>query len=266
MKIIRFLVLLAVITGLFAGCGENKASDTSNATSAAENPLSLQKTAAQPTEEPAAKNDTKHQWVIRIDQTITAPFMGELGGQDEIMSQNTMKLIATNDNDSPYDGEFTGTAYIASIANIKEQLGDPEDLDYLEYKSSHEAHEFTFSLIPQNLASLTSDKGLDERLADVSACNFLMLTKGGNPGNVKGSAMGHQFARADQLDFSLNCSLQQTNSQIELKTDMFGTFTGTISWSSETVELGPLTIDDDFDPAPLVQDKDFDPAPLVPKK
>jgi hypothetical protein len=77
-----------------------------------------------------------------------------------------------------------------------------------------------------------------------------MPTEGGNPDNVKGSAMGHQFARADQLDFSLNCSLQQTNNQIELKTDMFGTFTGTISWSAETVELGPLTIDDDFDPAP----------------
>jgi hypothetical protein len=265
-KIIKFLVLVAVITGLLAGCGMNKASGTGTIPSTTKSPPSLQKTAAQPVEEPAEKNDTRHQWVIKIEQTITAPFMGELGGQDEIISQNTMKLIATNDNDSPYEGKFTGTAYITSIANIKEQLGDPEDLEYLEYKSSHEAHEFTFSLIPQNLASLTRDKGLDERLADVSACEFLMPTEGGNPDNVKGSAMGHQFARADQLDFSLNCSLQQTNNQIELKTDMFGTFTGTISWSAETVELGPLTIDDDFDPAPLVQDKDFDPAPLVPKK
>ena len=259
MKIIKFLVLVTVITGLLAGCGMNKASGTGNVSSTAKSPSSLQKAAAQPAEDPAEKNDTKHQWVIKIDQTITAPFMGELGGQDEIMSQNTMKLIATNDNDSPYEGQFTGTAYITSIANIKEQLGDPEDLEYLEYKSSHEAHEFTFSLIHQNLASLTRDKGLDERLADVSACEFLMPTKGGNPGNVKGSAMGHQFARTDQLDFSLNCSLLSPATDISF-------LCGNIAWTAETVALEPLTVDDDFDPAPLVQDKDFDPAPLVPKK
>jgi len=242
-KTIRLLVLLAIITGLYTGCGVNKA---------VVNPSPSQETVPQPAEVSEVKNDTKHRWVIKIDQTITAPFMGELGGQDEIMSQNTMKLIAANDNDSPYDGEFTGTAYIFSYTNMKEQLGDPEDLGFLDYKSSHEAHGFKFSLVPENLASLTREKDLDERLADVSAGEFLMPTKGGNPGNVEGSAKGYQFGRADNLDFSLNCSLRQTNGQIELKTDMFGTFTGTIAWSAETAELENLTPDDDFDPAPLV--------------
>lgn len=257
MRIIRSLVLLATIAVLLAGCGMNKA---------VVNPTSLQETDSQQAEVPEVKNDIKHRWVIKIDQTITAPFMGELGGQDEIMSQNTMKLIATNDNDSPYDGVFTGTAYITSNTNIKEQLGDPEDLGFLDYKSSHEAHGFEFSLVPQDIASLTREKGLDERLADVSSCEFVMPTKGGDPGNVEGSAKGYQFGRSDNLDYLLNCTLLQTNGQIELKTDMFGTFTGTIIWSAETSELEDLTQDDDFDPAPLVPDNDFDPAPLVPKE
>jgi hypothetical protein len=170
-KIIKFLVLVAVITGLLAGCGMNKASGTGTIPSTTKSPPSLQKTAAQPVEEPAEKNDTRHQWVIKIEQTITAPFMGELGGQDEIISQNTMKLIATNDNDSPYEGKFTGTAYITSIANIKEQLGDPEDLDIWNTKAAMRPMSLHFLLFPKS-CSLTRDKGLDERLADVSAVSF----------------------------------------------------------------------------------------------
>jgi len=183
-------------------------------------------------------------WVIKIDQTITAPYMGSLGGQSEIMSENTMRMIATNHNDSPYDGQFTGTAYITSFTDMKKELEDPENIDFLEYKTSHEAHGFTFVLKPTDLAALTQDDKIDERLADVSTAEFLMPTKGENPATVKGSAGGYQFAWGDKLDFSLTCVMQQTKSNIELNTDMFGSFAGTIKRLSEDeldFEIAPLT-------------------------
>lgn len=183
-------------------------------------------------------------WVIKIDQTITAPYMGSLGGQSEIMSENTMTLIATNENDSPYDGEFTGTAYITSYTDMKEELDNPENIDFLEYKTSHEAHGFTFILKPTDLAVLTKDENADDRLAEVSTAEFLMPTKGENPANVKGSAGGYQFAWGDKLDFSLTCVMQQINTKIELETDMFGTFAGTIERLSEDkldFEIAPIT-------------------------
>jgi len=183
-------------------------------------------------------------WVIKIDQTIAAPFMGSLGGQSEIMSENTMTLIATNKNNSPYDGEFTGTAYITSYTDMKEELGDPENIDFLEYKTSHESHGFTFVLKPTDIASLIKDEKKNEKLADVSTAEFLMSTKGDNPATVKGSAGGYQFAWGDKLDFSLTCVIQQTNNKIELKTDMFGTFDGTIEQMSQDeldFDLAPLT-------------------------
>ena len=195
-----------------------------------------------PTEPPTEAGS--YCWAIRIDQTIMAPYMGSLGGQSEIMSENKMTLIATNDNESPYDGEFTGTAYITSYTDMKKELGDPENIDLLEYKNSHVAHGFIFILKPTDLAALTEDKNVDEGLVEVATAEFLMPTKGENPGNVKGSAGGYQFAIGEKLDFSLTCSIQQTNSKIELKTDMFGTFEGKIERLNKDeldFEIAPLT-------------------------
>lgn len=235
------VILMICLMFSFSGCVEiftgKEKENSIPSKPASQEPLNDTESAKQPDEE------GPYSWVIKIEQTITAPYMGSLGGQSEIMSENTMMLIATNNNNSPYDGEFTGTAYIASYTDMKEELDNPENIDFLEIKTSHEAHGFTFVLKPTDLAALTRDENIDERLVDVSTAEFLMPTKGDNPATVKGSAEGYQFARGEKLDFSLTCAIQQTNNKIELKTDMFGTFTGTIELMSKD-EL-------DFEPVPL---------------
>ena len=86
--------------------------------------------------EPAQETSAQNCWVIKIDQTITTPYLGELGDQNEITTENTIRLVATNYNDSPYDGEFTGTAYIRSYSDLKEQFV-VGDVDYLEIDNNH---------------------------------------------------------------------------------------------------------------------------------
>ncbi|MEA4814269.1 MAG: hypothetical protein VB112_05145 [Oscillospiraceae bacterium] len=173
-------------------------------------------------------------WVIKIDQTITAPYLGELGDQNEITTENTVRLVATNDNDSPYDGEFTGTAYIRSYADLKNQFG-LGDVDYLEIDNSHEAHDFTFTLEKTGVVPLTPVQ--DERYHYCAKSHFLMPTKGDNPANMLGSAQGYQFSNEEDLDYSVTCDLEQSEQKITLNTDMFGCFEGTMEWTNEVPEI-----------------------------
>lgn len=196
--------------------------------------------AEKPTETSQTKEPVlKHHWVIKIEETITAPYLGELGGQSEILSENKMSFLATNDNDNPYDGEFTGTAFISSFTDLKKQMG-VDNTEYLNLKNNHEAHDFKFTLKPSNLSTLIKDKALDDRLNEVASSEFFMPTKGDNPATVFGSAEGFQFEVGEKLDFSLKCDLNQTNNKITLQTDMFGTFSGTIEWVADKVEIAPL--------------------------
>lgn len=173
-------------------------------------------------------------WVIKIDQTITAPYLGELGNQNEITTENTMRLVATNSSDSPYDGEFTGTAYIRSYADLKEQFG-VGDVDYLKIDNSHEAHDFTFALNKTGVVPLTPVQ--DERYHYCAKSHFLMPTKGDNPANMLGAAQGYQFSTEEKLDYSLTCDLEQSEQEIILHTDMFGRFEGTLEWTDEVPEI-----------------------------
>jgi len=184
--------------------------------------------------EPAQETSDQNCWVIKIDQTITAPYLGELGDQNEISTENTMRLVATNSNDSPYDGEFTGTAYIRSYADLKEQFG-VADVDYLKIDNSHEAHDFTFTLNKTGVVPLTPVQ--DERDHYCAKSHFLMPTKGDNPANMLGAAQGYKFSTEEKLDYSVTCDLEQSEQEIILNTDMFGRFEGTLEWTNEVPEI-----------------------------
>lgn len=191
--------------------------------------------------EPAQETSDENCWVIKIDQTIIAPYLGELGDQNEISAENTLSLVATNSSDSPYDGEFTGTAYIRSYADLKEQFG-LGNVDYMEIDTSHEAHDFTFTLNKTGVVPLTPVQ--DERYHYTAKSHFLMPTKGDNPANVLGAAQGYQFSNNDEkLDYSLTCDLEQCEQKITLNTDMFGSFEGTMEWTNEVPEISAPTAD-----------------------
>lgn len=175
-------------------------------------------------------------WVIQIDQTITAPYLGELGGQDTILSENTLQLVAVNDSDSPYDGMFTGTAYLTSEMDAKEQF-NVANVDYLNLNNRHEAHDFTFALSKTNVVPLPLESDPDQRILFDSTSHFLMPTTGENPASATGSAEGYSFSTASDLDFSVTCDLEQSYQNITLETDMFGTFEGTLTWTDEVPEL-----------------------------
>ncbi len=188
------------------------------------------------------ENTDGYCWVIKINQTIAAPYLGELADQGAIMSENTMKLVATNDNDSPYDGEFIGTAYIKSYTNAKEEFG-VVNADILDLNNNHEAHDFKFTLKKTGVVPLTSGQDVDERIHNYAKSHFLMPTKGDNPANVKGSVEGYQFAQGSELNFSLTCDMEQTDQKVILKTDMFGEFEGTLEWTNEIPEISSPATD-----------------------
>ncbi|MEA4921042.1 MAG: hypothetical protein VB078_08995 [Clostridiaceae bacterium] len=190
--------------------------------------------------EPVRETSAQNCWVIKIDQTITAPYLGELGDQNEITTENTIKLVATNYNDSPYDGEFTGIAYIRSYADLKEQF-DVGDADYLEIDNNHEAHDFTFALNKTGIVPLTPVQ--DQRYHYCAKSHFLMPTKGDNPANMLGAAQGYQFSNEKKLDFSVTCDLEQSDQKITLNTDMFGSFEGTLEWTNEVPEISAPAAD-----------------------
>lgn len=183
---------------------------------------------------PAQETTAQNCWVIKIDQTITAPYLGDLGDQNEIMTDNTMRLVAVNSSDSPYDGKFTGTAYIRSYANLKEQF-NVGDVDYLELDNNHEAHSFKFTLEKTSIVPLTPVQ--DERCHYCAKSHFLMPTKGDNPANSLGAAQGYDFSNEEDLDFSVTCDLEQRDQKIILNTDMFGSFEGTLAWTDEVPEI-----------------------------
>lgn len=184
--------------------------------------------------EATPENTDGYCWVIKIDQTITAPYLGELADQDEITSENTMKLVAVNDNESPYDGEFTGEACITSHTDAKEEFG-VANADFLVLDNSHEAHDFTFALSKTDVVPLTPVQ--DERLHYCAKSQFSMPTNGDNPANVLGAAQGYQFADESDLNFSVTCKMIQSNQTITLKTDMFGEFEGTLEWTNDIPEI-----------------------------
>lgn len=187
------------------------------------------------------ENTDGYCWVIKINQTIAAPYLGELADQGTIMSENTMKLVATNDNDSPYDGKFIGTAYIKSYTNAKEEF--VVNADILDLNNNHEAHDFKFTLKKTGVVPLTSGQVVYERIHNYAKSHFLMPTKGDNPANVKGSVEGYQFAQGSELNFSLTCDMEQTDQKVILKTDMFGEFEGTLEWTNEIPEISSPATD-----------------------
>ena len=183
---------------------------------------------------PTQETSAKKFWVIKIDQTITAPYLGELGDENEISTENTMRLVAVNYNDSPYDGEFTGTAYIRCYADLKEQFG-VGDVDYLELNNNHEAHDFTFTLNKTGVVPLTPVQ--DERNHYCAKSHFLMPTKGDNPANMMGAVKGYQISNEEKLDYSVTCNMEQSEQKITLNTDMFGSFEGTLEWTDKVPEI-----------------------------
>ncbi|MGB7605947.1 MAG: hypothetical protein WBL93_10780 [Lutisporaceae bacterium] len=187
------------------------------------------------------ESQEKKFWLIKIDQKNNEPFMGSLG-DNSIPAENTMHFIAMNDSESPYEGVFRGYADIESFTDLKEALG-VDNTEYLNISAKHTAETFTFNLTPTELASLTKDEKANPLLVEASKADFLMPTKGDNPASVFGSVQGYKFSENKKLDYSLTCTLTQLNGIIELKTDMFGLFTGTIVRMNED-EL-------EFEPAPL---------------
>jgi hypothetical protein len=186
-------------------------------------------------------NNAEKCWVIQIDQTITAPYLGELGDQNEITVENTLRLVATNYNDSPYDGEFTGTAYIRSYADVKEQF-NVGDVDYLELDNNHKAHDFKFSLVKTGVVPLTDVQ--DERQHYCAKSRFLMPTTGDNPANIFGAAKGYQFSNSGDLEYSVTCDAEQSDQKITLNTDMFGSFEGAMEWTNEVPEITAPSADE----------------------
>lgn len=190
--------------------------------------------------ESAQESSAQNCWVIQIDQTITAPYLNELGGQNGIATENTLRLVATNYSDSPYDGEFTGTAYIRSYADLKEQFS-VGDVDYLTIDNSQEAHDFTFALNKTGVVPLTPVQ--DERYHYCAKSHFLMPVKGDNPTNMSGAAEGYQIFNDKELDFSVSCDLEQLEQKITLNTDLFGSFEGTLEWTNEVPEISASITD-----------------------
>jgi len=191
----------------------------------------------------APTNDETYLWLITIEEKKQGTLFG-VYGSDEIPCEYTIELYAINDDSpSPYEGEFTVAGKIHAYWDVKEDYDLP-DVDYLEFESEHVIQQCTFQLVPNNLAPLTQDP--DPLLQGSANAEFLMPTKGDNPANFSGAAQGYGFGQDLQLNMAATCKLIKTNSEIELITDIFGSFNGKI----ERLEAG--AIPSEIELAPLV--------------
>ncbi len=238
------LIIIMIVTLLFlAGCAYTGATQpTDNEMTASTYEAESQRNEEQLQE---SEPQEKKFWLITIEQKNNVPFLGSLG-DGSIPAENSILFVATNENESPYDGEFSGYAEIESFTDLKEAF-NVNTTEYLNMSAKHTSKPFTFTLLPKDIASLTRKDNTDPILVDYSEANFLMPTKGDNPAAVFGSAQGFKFSKNEKLDFSLTCTIVQINDKIELKTDMFGSFTGTIErlkGDVQEIELAPLVPSD----------------------
>lgn len=247
-----------------AGCNDNSQGDNTQPhgssspadSPAASDPPSSSSSPATSTPLPgagASADDETYLWLITVEEKKQGKLFG-VYGSDEVPCEYTIELYAVNDgSSSPYEGEFSVAGKIHAYWDVKEDYDLP-DVDYLEFESDHVIQPCTFRLVPNNLAPLTQDP--DPLLQGLANAEFLLPTKGDNPANFSGAAQGYGFGQNMQLDMAASCKIIKTNSEIELITDIFGTFNGKI----ERLEAG--AVPPEIELAPLVPE-DPELAPLV---
>ena len=178
-------------------------------------------------------DDGEYLWLITIEEEKEGMLMG-IYGSSEVPCTYTVELYAVNDNSpSPYEGEVTVSGKIHSYWNVKDDYKMP-DVEFLEFEADHVIQPCTFRLVPNDLAPLT--EGSDPLLQGSASAEFLMPTKGDNPANYAGSAGGFGIGQNKKLDMAAACKLIKVNSEIELITDVFGSFNGKI----ERLEAGEV--------------------------
>lgn len=208
-------------------------------------------------------------WLISIDETIETTFLSS----GELPCENTMKFVASCTAPTPYDTEFSGYMDISSYTDLKEAGNLGDDMVFLDMKSEHKSKKISFTLVPENIASLTRPPSLSPLIKDYSKASVIVPLIGDNLGNIFGMAQGYGFSNKEALNISINCEITQLNNEVTIKTDLFGEFKGEIlevSQSEVEAELAPLVKEAEELPelVPLVPEEvqDIDLVPLVPQE
>jgi hypothetical protein len=170
-----------------------------------------------------------YMWRIIIEETVKGNFLGEYGG-DTIPMNHTIYFEAINYNESPYEGLFEVTGSIHSYLDAKEEFDAPGEVSQWEFQSQQTFEPgSTFALDPLNsLVPLVKDENLDPLLEEMAGADFTLLSTGDNPASLSIVVKGIPYGQQEPLNMSVKCQITQTNSDIRLDTDMFGTFNGRI--------------------------------------
>lgn len=208
-------------------------------------------------------------WLISIDETIEATLLNS----GELPCKNTMKFVASCTAPTPYDGQFSGYMDISSHTDLKEAGNLGDDMVFLDMKSEHKSKKISFTLVPENIASLTRPTSLHPLIKDYSKASVTVPLIGDNFGNIFGMAKGYGFSNEQKLNISINCEITQLNDEVTIETDLFGAFKGEIlevSQSEAEAELAPLVKETEELPElePLVPEGEELPelVPLVPQE